>query len=231
MSRLAKYLKSEKDTKAVKSYGQKGLSFFDIDPYLTVFVLLILIVVGFYFYKIKTSDYYKGAEFPSAAEFEANFNKVVNDYSKFQIDSSYYDFIKAIKYNNKISALEIAKKYKDDSLIGIYESIYGDPHRAIAILKKEYNNKQNPELLHYLLYSFGRKGDIGSMRVYIEKAIEIKPETSLMYAISLEKKGFLKDAYKAYSVALHKIESNEIKSKLVVKTKLLEKYLKGRGML
>jgi len=231
MSRLAKYLKSEKDARQVKGYGQKGFSTFDIDPYMTVFFLLILLVGGFYFYKIKTADYFKGAEFPSIGEFESKFNTVVNDYSKFQIDSSYYDFIKAVKYNHKVEALEIARKYNNNSLLGIYESIYGNPDRAIAILKKEYKDKQNPEYLHHLLYSFSRKGDIGSMRVYVDKAVEIKPETYLVYATSLEEKGFLKDAYKAYKEALSKTESNELKNKLVVKTKLLEKYLKSRGLL
>lgn len=230
MSRLGEYLKrsgSIDKTGNVLSAKRLSLKF----ESLTLFIIVVLIIIASaYFLRANRKVYFKGADFEDIALIEQKFSSSLEDYKNFKIDDTFHDFIKASYSGNHSALIEIIGKTQDKKMLGVYHAVYGDPKEAANILSEQYVQKQDPFLLHYLIYSLLKLGNIDEAKRLISKSEVIEGQTLILLASKLEKLEDVAQSQKYYELSLEREIPLELKNSIKIKLSLLKKVkVKNNG--
>ena len=222
MSRLGEYLKRSGSVESrTVVYPVKRFRI-SADPVVVFIVIFVVIFVSAYFLRSAKKVYFKGENFENISIIEQKFNSLVEDYKNFRIDNTFLDFIKAVYFGNKGALIEIIAKTSDQKILGVYQSIYGDPKDAVKILSKHYAAEKDPFLLHYFVYALLRLGNIIEAERFVSGNEAVEGQTLVLLASKLEKLGSVKSAQRYYNLSLEKDIPLELKNSIKVKLSLLK---------
>lgn len=223
MSRLGEYLKRSGSIQRTDNYSSDGVSGFSLDPVKIVFIAIVVLMGFLYFLRANNLVYFKGATFEDIHLIEDKFRTSENDYKNFKTDDTLISFIKASYSGDQKTLIEIVGKTQSPRLLGVYHAIYGDPKESVRILSEEYVKGNDSFLLHYLVYSLLKIGDVKEAERLVSGSDNVEGQTFVLIAAKMEKLGRLEKAENLYELSLKKDIPSDLKSSIKIKLNLLRR--------